>query len=31
MIEYKQNRTIIEYLDETVMLEQCEEIDPRIK
>ena len=28
---FKQNRTIIEYLDETVMLEQCEEIDPRIK
>ncbi len=31
MNEFKQNRTIIEYLDETVMLEQREEIDPRIK
>ena len=31
MKHFKQNRTIIEYLDETVMLEQCEEIDPRIK
>ena len=31
MIEFKQNRTIIEYLDETLMLEQTEDIDPRIK
>ena len=31
MNKFKQNRTIIEYLDETVMLEQREEIDPRIK
>ena len=31
MIEFKQNRTIIEYLDETLMLEQSEDIDPRIK
>lgn len=31
MDRFKQNRTVIEYLDETVMLEQREEIDPRIK
>lgn len=31
MFEFKQNRTIIEYIDETVMLEQNVEIDPRIK
>ena len=31
MVEFKQNRTIIEYLDETLMLEQTEDIDPRIK
>lgn len=31
MSEFKQNRTIIEYIDETVMLEQNEGIDPRIK
>lgn len=30
MKHFEQNRTIIEYLDETVMLEQREEIDPRI-
>lgn len=30
MKEFKQNRTIIEYLDETVMLEFSKEIDPRI-
>ncbi|WP_347175541.1 hypothetical protein [Polaribacter uvawellassae] len=31
MSEFKQNRTIIEYLDETVMLEKNKKIDPRIK
>lgn len=31
MNKFKQNRTIIEYLDETVMLEQQGKIDPRIK
>ena len=31
MKKFKQNRIIIEYLDETVMLEQSEEIDKRIK
>ena len=31
MVEFKQNRTIIEFLDETLMLEQSEDIDPRIK
>lgn len=31
MSEFKQNRTIIEYIDETVMLEQSKEIDPRIE
>jgi hypothetical protein len=31
MNKFKQNRTIIEYLDQTVMLERKEEIDPRIK
>jgi hypothetical protein len=31
MLEFKQNRTIIEYIDETVMLEQSKEIDPRIE
>jgi len=30
MAEFKQNRTIIEYLDETVMLEQSDAIDPRM-
>jgi hypothetical protein len=28
---FKQNRVVIEYLDEVVMLENSEEIDPRIK
>lgn len=31
MIEFEQNRVVIEYLDETVMLENTELIDPRIK
>ncbi|MFD1615825.1 hypothetical protein [Gelatiniphilus marinus] len=31
MREFKQNRTIIEYLDETVMFEKNKKIDPRIK
>lgn len=31
MLVFKQNRTIIEYIDETVMLEQSNEIDPRIE
>ncbi|QXP62108.1 hypothetical protein [Polaribacter sp. HaHaR_3_91] len=31
MRKFKQNRIVIEYLDETVMLEQSEEIDNRIK
>ena len=31
MNKFKQNRTIIEYLDETIMLEQQGKIDPRIK
>ena len=31
MNKFKQNRIIIEYLDETVMLEKQEKIDPRIK
>ena len=31
MHEFKQNRTIIEYLDETIMLEKEKHIDPRIK
>lgn len=31
MNKFKQNRTIIEYLDETVMLENHKKIDPRIK
>lgn len=31
MSEFKQNRTIIEYLDETVMLEKDKKIDPRIE
>ena len=31
MNKFKQNRTIIEYFDETVMLEQQGKIDPRIK
>ncbi|QXP70025.1 hypothetical protein H0I29_15620 [Polaribacter sp. R2A056_3_33] len=31
MRKFKQNRIVIEYLDETVMLEQSKEIDNRIK
>ncbi|MAZ36714.1 MAG: hypothetical protein CL842_04610 [Crocinitomicaceae bacterium] len=31
MNEFEQNRTIIEYFDETVMLEKEKQIDPRIK
>lgn len=31
MRKFKQNRIIIEYLDETVMLEQSEKVDKRIK
>lgn len=31
MSEFKQNRVVIEYLDETVMLENSFETDPRIK
>lgn len=31
MNEFEQNRVIIEYLDETVMFENSELIDPRIK
>ena len=31
MKQFKQNRILIIYTDETVMLEQSEEIDPRIK
>ena len=30
ILEFNQNRVVIEYLDETVMLEQNENIDPRI-
>ena len=30
MLAFKQNRVVIEYLDETIMLEQTEDIDPRI-
>lgn len=31
MKEFEQNRVVIEYLDETIMLESSELIDPRIK
>ncbi len=31
MNEYEQNRIVIEYLDETVMFEQSDEIDPGIR
>lgn len=31
MKEFEQNRVVIEYLDETVMLENSDSIDPRIK
>ena len=31
MKEFDQNRVVIEYLDETIMLEVSEEIDPRIQ
>ena len=31
MMTFKQNRVVIEYLDELVMLEKSEEHDPRIK
>ena len=30
MKEFKQNRVVIEYLDETIMFEETKEIDPRI-
>ena len=30
ILEFKQNRVVIEYLDETVMFEQNDSIDPRI-
>ena len=30
MLQFKQNRVVIEYLDETVMFENSENIDPRI-
>jgi hypothetical protein len=31
MMTFKQNRVVIEYLDELVMLEKSEDHDPRIK
>ena len=31
MEEFNQNRVVIEYLDETVMLEKTSQIDPKIK
>ena len=31
MNEFEQNRIVIEYFDETVMFENSEKIDPRIK
>jgi len=31
MMTFKQNRVVIEYLDELVMLEKSEDYDPRIK
>lgn len=31
MKEFEQNRVVIEYLDETIMLENSESIDPRIR
>ena len=31
MTRFKQNRVVIEYLDETIMFEKSEIIDPRIK
>jgi hypothetical protein len=30
MKEFSQNRVVIEYMDETVMFEDTDEIDPRI-
>ena len=30
MLNFKQNRVVIEYLDETIMLENSAEVDPRI-
>ena len=30
MLQFKQNRIVIEYLDETVMFENSKQIDPRI-
>ncbi|MFZ4102309.1 MAG: hypothetical protein ACOYKR_10155 [Sphingobacterium thalpophilum] len=30
MLTFKQNRVVIEYLDETIMLENSADIDPRI-
>lgn len=31
MIQFKQNRIVIVYTDETILLEQHNELDPRIK
>ena len=31
LLAFKQNRVVIEYLDEVIMLENSEEIDPRIQ
>jgi hypothetical protein len=31
LLTFKQNRVVIEYLDELIMLENSEEIDPRIQ
>lgn len=31
MVVFKQNRVVIEYLDETIMLEFSDDIDPKIK
>ena len=31
MLTFKQNRVVIEYLDEVIMLENSDEIDPRIQ
>jgi hypothetical protein len=31
LLAFKQNRVVIEYLDEVIMLENSDEIDPRIQ
>jgi hypothetical protein len=31
LLAFKQNRVVIEYLDEVIMLENSEEIDPSIQ